>query len=227
MPRITDTFTKTAIYIYGSVEDAERGREIGGSGFVVDIPLGHDSARRSFFAVTNKHVVLPRQSPVIRLNRRNGGVGGLITKPADWTFDGLGPDVAVLPLNLNLADYDFTSVAVEMFVTPKIMADDDIGIGDDTVMVGRFIGHDGKQRNIPSARFGNVAMMPENIKDVAGSEHYAFLVELRSMPGYSGSPVYIYSPNAMQDMSRHRGAAIWAHSQHLICSVQTLRSAWN
>jgi len=69
-------------------------------------------------------------------------------------------------------------------------------------MVGRFIGHDGHQRNTPAVRFGNIAMMPdEKIKAADGTEQEGFLVELRSVPGCSGSAVYIYSPNAMQDMS--------------------------
>jgi hypothetical protein len=48
-------------------------------------------------------------------------------------------------------------------------------------------------------------MMPhEKIKTTTGFEQESFLVELRSMPGYSGSAVYIYSPYAMHDMSTRR-----------------------
>jgi hypothetical protein len=67
------------------------------------------------------------------------------------------------------------------------------GVGDDVVMTGRFIGHDGRERNQPLARFGNVAMMPgELVEDARGLRVEAFLVEMRSLPGFSGSPVFVH-----------------------------------
>ena len=72
-------------------------------------------------------------------------------------------------------------------------------------MVGRFINHEGRQQNTPSVRFGNIAMMPKEkivLKD--GHLQECFLVEVRSLPGYSGSAVLIYSPCAMNDMSQRR-----------------------
>lgn len=63
-------------------------------------------------------------------------------------------------------------------------------------MVGRFIGHDGKQRNTPSVRFGNIAMMPlEPLLHERGHKQESYLVEARSLPGYSGSPVFVWSPS--------------------------------
>lgn len=56
------------------------------------------------------------------------------------------------------------------------------------------MGHDGRQRNTPTARFGNVAMSePEPIVNQESRiSQESFLVELRSLPGYSGSPVFAY-----------------------------------
>jgi hypothetical protein len=44
-------------------------------------------------------------------------------------------------------------------------------------------------------RFGNLAMMPwEPIKnELSGIEQESFLVEARSLSGFSGSPVYVYN----------------------------------
>ena len=62
-------------------------------------------------------------------------------------------------------------------------------------MVGRFVSHEGKQQNSPAVRFGNIAMMQkEKIIDERGVAQESFLVEIRSLPGYSGSAVLIYSP---------------------------------
>jgi hypothetical protein len=61
-------------------------------------------------------------------------------------------------------------------------------------MVGRFTSHDGRQRNAPSVRFGNISMMPGEVISHCGSPHKAFLVEARSISGYSGSPVFVCIP---------------------------------
>jgi hypothetical protein len=205
MPRISDAYTHNAVYIYGNLADAQEGRAMGGSGFLVHVAFEVHKNRRQIYVVTNRHVVLAVKTPVVRLNRLDGGVGGFTTKQEDWTLHPDGDDVAVLPVHLQPDAVTFTSLGMDRFVAPQIIADEDIGIGDDTIMVGRFIGHDGRQKNTPSVRFGNIAMMPEEkITTADGFGQESFLVELRSLPGYSGSAVYIYSPCAMNDMSRRR-----------------------
>jgi len=60
-------------------------------------------------------------------------------------------------------------------------------------MVGRFIGHGGKLRNMPTVRFGNISRMPlEPISHPeSGIMQECFLVECHSISGYSGSPVLV------------------------------------
>jgi hypothetical protein len=69
-----------------------------------------------------------------------------------------------------------------------------IGLGDDLFMVGRFINHDGKERNIPVLRFGTIAMMPEEPIVADNKEQDSFLIEIRTIPGFSGSPVFVHMP---------------------------------
>jgi hypothetical protein len=67
----------------------------------------------------------------------------------------------------------------------------DIGIGDEVFSTGLFGPVDGTKRNIPIVRHGNISMMPgEQIQTELG---YAdlYLVEARSLPGISGSPVFV------------------------------------
>ena len=59
-------------------------------------------------------------------------------------------------------------------------------------MIGRFVLHDGKKINHPSARFGNLSMLPAPIRTPAGYDQESFAVEMRTLSGYSGSPVFIY-----------------------------------
>jgi len=203
VPRIADQYIDVAVYIYFSVEAAEDGSSIGGTGFIVDKTFETNKDLHYLYVVTNKHVI-EKSDPVIRINRKNDKP----TREDQWVLHPSGDDIAVFHLDVEQwKQLQITTLPFERFATPKLVVDEDIGIGDDTVMVGRFISHDGKQQNTPSVRFGNIAMMPREPiirKDKFPQE--SFLVEQRSISGYSGSAVLIYSPCAMNDMSlRRRG----------------------
>ena len=70
-----------------------------------------------------------------------------------------------------------------------------VGPGDETIMIGRLIAHDGRVRNSPSVRFGNISMMPDEPFRHDGRIQRSFIVESRSIPGYSGSPVFVHIPS--------------------------------
>jgi hypothetical protein len=55
-------------------------------------------------------------------------------------------------------------------------------------MVGRFVYHAGKYFNQPSVRSGIISVMPSDIEVDNGTQE-AFLIEMRSISGHSGSPV--------------------------------------
>ena len=58
-----------------------------------------------------------------------------------------------------------------------------------------FGGIDGGQKNTPSARFGNMSMMPEKpIRRADGILQESYLLEMRSINGYSGSPAFVHIP---------------------------------
>ena len=211
MPRIKDTWTGLAVYIFDSLNAAQEGDHFGGSGFVVTHPLGERLDQLVAYVVTNKHCIKDPDKPwsterVIRLNRKDGTAECIPTTEDQWTCHAQGDDVAVFQLHTEWDALKFAGIGAHQFVTPQLLLDEDIGIGDDTVMVGRFINHEGKQRNTPSVRFGNIAMMNgERIESQRlGIAQESFLVETRSLPGYSGSAVLIFSPCAMNDMSERR-----------------------
>jgi hypothetical protein len=205
VPRIADKFTDIAVYIYFSVEDAEDGRAIGGTGFIVDKTFETNPNLHYLYVVTNKHVI-EKSDPVIRINRKDGTTKRIPTRADQWELHRGGDDVAVFHLDIEQWNtVQIATLPTKDFVTPQLIADEDIGIGDDTVMVGRFISHEGKQQNTPSVRFGNIAMMPrEPIIRKDNFPQESFLVEMRSLSGYSGSAVLIYSPCARNDMSQRR-----------------------
>jgi hypothetical protein len=77
-------------------------------------------------------------------------------------------------------------------VTPALIAREGIGLGDELFAVGLFSRRAGQARNIPIIRVGNIVAMPEEpIKTGTGLQE-AYLVELLSIGGLSGSPVFTY-----------------------------------
>jgi hypothetical protein len=206
MPRIHDIYIDCAVYIYGSLSDAKAGERTGGSGFIVSVPVALDPAKGVWlYVVTNRHVVLKAGTPVVRVNRIDGTPEYHETDKTHWYMHEDGDDIAVSPFQADFDNLKFITLLLSNFVTLKLVSDEDIGIGDDTFMIGRFINREGRQLNTPAVRFGNIAMMPnERIISPHGIAQESFLVEVRSLPGYSGSAVFIYSPCAMNDMSVRR-----------------------
>jgi hypothetical protein len=212
VPRVADAYLDCVAYCYPSQADAEHGKQSGGCGFLLAVPLGAKDLRSEFdaffvdssaadiwaglphlYAVTNWHVA--KDSPFLRLTLRNGG---------QYIIDGTklwqqhpDSDLAVLLIPW---DYQWpfvkqlSLIPCSNLITEGSMRQIDVGIGDDTFCVGRFINHDGRQQNIPVARFGNIAMMPSRVYITGSRMQTCFLIESRTLPGYSGSPVFLRIP---------------------------------
>lgn len=219
MPRIHDQFQECSIYLYPTKEAAEAGRRTGGSGCLVSINAPVEGWSH-IYAVTNSHVI-KGGCPVIRLNTTDGSKAVLEYKQEDWFHHPDGHDLAVCPLDLEASKYQIRFIDRDkQFITHDRLRYFDIGPGDGTFMVGRFISHEGEQRNLPSLRFGNIAMMPnEPLVDSRGQKKESFLVESRSSSGYSGSPVFVHIPNYETRFEGHpRGVVLllginWGHPE--------------
>lgn len=192
MQRIRDVFLNCVFYVYSSSQDAESGVHAGGSGFLAHAPLEENPERCIIYAVTNSHVIKKcGDRPSITVNTVDGKREVFETANLDWEFLP-NHDVAIVPVNLDSATHKISHIPIENFITPELIEKQEIGPGDETFMIGRFINHEGKEKNLPAARFGNISMMPyEPIIDEYGVGQESFLVECRSIPGYSGSPVFL------------------------------------
>lgn len=193
VPRIADQILDCVIYLYPSTSDAAEGRRAGGTGFLVGVLSKVSESRAYMYAVTNSHVIREGRSPVIRLNTKDGDKAVLELGQEHWVHHQDGDDVAVCPLALaNPERYAYRYIPQEQFLTKELVEQFDVGPGEDVYMVGRFVSHEGRQRNTPITRFGNISMMPwEPIKHARGIEQESFLLEMRSLSGFSGSPVFL------------------------------------
>lgn len=193
---IPPEFLGCCIYIYPSEESAKSGKlSVGGSGFLVGVPLKENTSYIQFYAVTNRHVIEKIPNPVLRLNTYAGKFECLKTNRLRWkNHDGADSpdDLAVCPIEIDPKDHDFIPIIVDGFIDQEIKAKW-LYPGDEVFMIGRFFSQEGTDRNTPSVRFGNISMLPvEPMKNRWGNDQDAYLVEHRSLPGYSGSPVFVY-----------------------------------
>lgn len=197
MPRIPDEFLECVVYFYPSEKSANSGESVGGSGFLISMPFETDPKFVHIYIVTNSHVIREGNCLVLRINTSDGGRGIETTKADSWVHHPYGDDVAVMamiPKNRNLLNIRY--IPIRSFANKECIEKHAIGLGDEVFMVGRFISHEGKQKNLPSVRFGNIAMMPHEPVYHPTREIYqeSYLVEIRSIGGYSGSPVFIQVP---------------------------------
>jgi len=220
MPRIADEYLECVVYLYPSVNAAKEGEKFGGSGFLVRVPSTVNEDLGYTYCVTNSHVIREGAATVIRLNTHDGGTDVIPLEQEHWWHHQYGDDLAVCPLPIDNRHYKHAALDTIMFVTEEFIEEYDLGPGDEAFMVGRFVNHQGRERNTPVVRFGNISMMPwEPIRNERGLLQDSFLVETRSLSGFSGSPVFVYhtpfSPVPIQSQARQPGYRLlgvcWGH----------------
>jgi len=201
MPRIPEHVIKSVFFLYRNRADAEACRNPGGTGFILATGLNHltVSDGPAFYAVTNSHVACTGGFPVIRLDTLKGGTDIREFEPDEWQFIPYGPDVAMVPLELEYGlRHEIPYVHAASFVPkPKWRG---IGpyepcVGDDVFMLGLFVDHSGLTTNVPSARFGNISMLPSAdapIKQPTKFMGESYVVDMHSRTGFSGSPFFMF-----------------------------------
>jgi len=192
MPRIPNQFLDCSIFLYDSVKAAQDGEGFGGSGFLVHVPSKHEGWVHPY-AVTNRHII-DHGFHVLRLNTVDGRTDTISTEPESWFLHPDDDDIAILPIEMEGKKFKWFSIATTHFITPDIIANYRVGPGDEAFLIGRLITVEGRQRNTPVVRFGNISMMADASEPIIredGQEQESFLVECRSLSGFSGSPVFV------------------------------------
>ena len=202
--RIKENVKKCVVFI-GTKKPDESAEQIKyrGTGFFVSLPS--KIPNKSFpYLVTAKHVARQIEGGdfYIRANSKDGK--SVIFKAGDdvkWWFhpDPVFPaDIAVLHFPLTTELYkslDCEMIEAGMLLTGKTMLEEGIGEGDEIFAVGLFSKHTGSEKNLPIIRMGNIAMISEEqIQSDQFGNMEAYLVEMRSIGGLSGSPVFVLKP---------------------------------
>ena len=212
MLRINDSFLDCVVYVYPSEDTAQSGRFSGGTGFLVRIPsMG---PRESFtyldsphfhYVVTSKHILesVPGKDVFIRLNNQQGQFEVKRIPKRSWESSE-DDDLAAAFVEFDANHFRFLAIDRDRFLPPRYVSWLNFGIGDFVFLVGRFVNVEGIQKNKPCVRIGNISMMPDEsaLISIRGVDRPAFLVEMRTRSGFSGSPVFLKIPE-LADFQHH------------------------
>lgn len=187
MPRIDDQIIECAVYMYRDGRSATEGARTGGSGFLAGVRIEN---RDFVYAVTNRHVVRDGFA-VIRLNTVVGTTAIVDASAQPWYMHDT-EDVAITRIQLT-DEHRIRVIPESVLITEEEIRHNNIGPGNHIFMVGRFINLEGRQQNTPALRFGTIAIMPiEPFRNPLGHDTRGYVVEMHSISGYSGSPVFIH-----------------------------------
>ena len=178
-----------------AVENGSEGFLYGGTGFFVAVPTRPDPLRHFVYLVTARHCVdrASERGPLfLRLNTRAGGAAW-VKVTSQWRFpENPGCDLAVLGPWVPPDRFAYRSIDAELLATEERITEVGLGIGDELAVIGLFTRRCGQKRNLPIARTGIIAAMPdEPLEDEqTGCSYNAYIAEIRSIGGLSGSPVF-------------------------------------
>jgi hypothetical protein len=191
-------FVYCVCYVYPSEKAANQNDESGATGFFFGEKSQVSPNFPHLYAVTNRHAVFSDdvEQPVLRINTKDGGYMTYPTEQADWKPSPKN-DIAICPIHLDISLYEIDFFERHNVIDEKFLKTYNVGAGDDVYMIGRFRKRAGKKKNLPTVMFGNIAAMneePLHNRFINGNQE-SYLVEMRSMHGFSGSPVILTIPD--------------------------------
>jgi hypothetical protein len=174
----------------------------GGTAFVVSLPA--EGERYFPYLVTAKHnVELAKRQQGRLVARFNTAEGSSIVdlSHSEVVFpEDPGVDLAVI------ADLDWAELIRggrmrhlslgAMAASDAFLRDNAIGVGSTVYVTGLFALRHGNAQNLPVGRTGTIAAMPFQFDEDewTGAPYRAYIVEVWSMAGLSGSPVFVLTP---------------------------------
>ena len=210
--RISEDMLRSVVFVCSRGRDGtytEQGTAFGVS--IADSPTpGYSQA----YLVTARHVIdvcerTGDRRVHLRINTTDGRFRYVeVGENLWWKPNDAGVDIAFLALDYS-PDLDLCPLDWEVLGTEDAFEHYSLGIGDPLAIVGLFTSVTGRQQNRPIVRSGNIAAMPDEpiLEGDDEPPYLAYLVEMRSTGGLSGSPVLAvlgYARDAQGELVRTR-----------------------
>jgi hypothetical protein len=193
--RVPDEVRECVAFI-GVISQGADGAErvtYGGTAFLMSVP---DTSRVDYsytYLVTARHVAeAVHLAPwCIRLNTVYGAERINMTGGERWWFHpDTRVDVAVLGFVPQSPPFMYKTIPLSMCLADENLLSQQFGIGDEVFISGLFTRMRGRRKNLPISRLGSIAMMPDEPVPTRRGDVNAYLIEVRSIGGLSGSPVF-------------------------------------
>jgi hypothetical protein len=185
-----------------------------GTGFLCSVEVDR---MKFYFCATAAHVfdTIPGGSVAVRLNRKDR-TAGIITVEKTRVIRHPDPTVDLVLLSIYFIDdiYDPVIIEVDRQNLDVYSAHWSPEIGDEVCAIGLYTSHYGHTKNIPIVRIGHIAAMPEEPIQIGSAYTEGYIIELHSIAGLSGSPVFVNPPSVWWDndgkgiQTRKRGTPI-------------------
>jgi hypothetical protein len=207
LPRILADYVESLVFLYPTLEAAQQNRDAGGSGFLLGVEYEEQPALGHVYVITNAHV--SDDSRVVRLFGSSGELQIVDLSDKRWVEAG-EDDVAACALNRSAAFSDVSMVHAASMLTEDELEDntatyrsDHPRYGDEVFMVSRLASDRLRDGSVPAIRFGTlVSSQPAAVQHDKGYYQDSFLVEMRSISGHSGSPVFLHYNDATLHMQQ-------------------------
>lgn len=188
----------TVFFLYENRDDAEKGVQSGGTGFLIAVPSKRwPDNFVHIHGVTNWHVAVfganSPPTPCVRVNVRGSKPEVFEFDSSEWIFKPGGPDVAISPpLRLTASHQAIYLESNSFILSAADEKEHEIGPAEDVFMIGRFVDYDGTEQNAPALRFGHISIMDAKVQQLTGYAGRSIVVDMHSRSGFSGSPVFVY-----------------------------------
>ncbi len=225
MIRIPDSIKNAVCFL--AVKDRGHLR-FGGTGFFVIHPDIVGSVEwATLYLVTARHCVEQALGKFGNLYARlnlKGGETRTVELRGPWIKSDQA-DLAIMPFEENLDLFE-SFIPSPSFLNDEIIQQHNFGAGDEIFITGLFTKRFGIGKNIPILRTGIVAAMPEEpIQGPRDPKPYnAYLLEVRSLGGLSGSPVFTI---VHRGFLANRPARQFSSMVHHVSLVGIIRGHWD
>jgi hypothetical protein len=178
-----------------------------GTGFVLGYPTTPEARMVIPLIVTAKHVVNERNVVQARFSTQAGGTTGMVRydlaaarRDGDcWTHDDEGVDIVVFR-TLNYQQLKYHALPLTLVASQQTFIDEDIKATDRVIFPSMLANFMGTTKNYPVTRDGTIALIPEEPVPVTftigpreiKSSQPVILLDATSIPGASGSPVFLW-----------------------------------
>ncbi len=198
--RVPDNIIECVCFL--CIKKVDNDREyytVGGTAFFVSIPSETHPDIGYVYLVTARHCADAAKEAgnlYIRVNLKAGGAAYIKGDP--YVFgtppDDDASDVAFALAAPPTSEFRYLPVPSDLVASDDLIRDKQIGLGEEIIAIGLHASRFGIGRNLPIMRKGIISCMPyedEPLQDEASGLYYkAYLAELRSVGGLSGSPVF-------------------------------------